>query len=115
MDIAKNIVNNVHVRLALENATTGVREGKSLASELSRSGIFPSLLSHMIAVGERSGRMEPMLLKAGKSYEQDVQASLAGLTSLIEPIMIITLGGIVFAIVIAVLMPMVDLINVVQK
>jgi len=56
-----------------------------------------------------------MLLKAGKSYEQDVQASLAGLTSLIEPIMIITLGGIVFAIVIAVLMPMVDLINVVQK
>ena len=115
MDIAKNIVNNVHVRSALENASVGVREGKSLAGELSRSGIFPSLLSHMIAVGERSGRMEPMLLKAGKSYESDVQASLAGLTSLIEPIMIITLGGIVFSIVIAVLMPMVDLINVVQK
>jgi general secretion pathway protein F len=115
MDIAKNIVNNFHVRAALENAIVGVREGKSLAGELSRSGIFPSLLSHMVAVGERSGRMEPMLLKAGKSYEQDVQASLAGLTSLIEPIMIITLGGIVFSIVIAVLMPMVDLINVVQK
>ena len=115
MDIAKNIVNNVHVRSALESASAGVREGKSLAGELSRSGIFPSLLSHMIAVGERSGRLEPMLLKAGKSYEGDVQASLAGLTSLIEPIMIITLGGIVFSIVIAVLMPMVDLINVVQK
>ena len=115
MDIAKNIVANVHVRAALETAAVGVREGKSLAGELSRSGVFPSLLSHMIAVGERSGRLEPMLLKAGKSYESDVQASLAGLTSLIEPVMIIVLGGIVFSIVIAILMPMVDLINVVQK
>lgn len=115
MDIAKNIINNVHIKAAIDNASIGVREGKSLANELGRSGLFPSLLSHMIAVGERSGKMEPMLLKAGKSYENDVQASLAGLTTLIEPIMIITLGGIVFSIVIAVLMPMVDLINVVQK
>ena len=115
MDIAKNIVNNIHVKNALEEASIGVREGKSLAAELGRSGIFPSMLGHMVAVGERSGRLEPMLLKAGKAYESDVQASLAGLTSLIEPIMIITLGGIVFSIVIAVLMPMVDLINVVQK
>jgi general secretion pathway protein F len=115
MDIAKNIVNNIHVKNALEEAAIGVREGKSLAAELGRSGIFPSMLGHMVAVGERSGRLEPMLLKAGKAYESDVQASLAGLTSLIEPIMIITLGGIVFSIVIAVLMPMVDLINVVQK
>jgi general secretion pathway protein F len=115
MEIARNIVNNIHVKNAIEDASAGVREGKSLASELGKSGIFPSLLSHMIAVGERSGRLEPMLLKAGKAYESDVQASLSGLTSLIEPVMIITLGGIVFSIVIAVLMPMVDLINVVQK
>ena len=115
MDIAKNVVGNVHVSLALENAGIGVREGKSLAGELSKSGLFPSLLSHMIAVGERSGRLEPMLLKAGKSYENEVNATLSGLTSLIEPIMIIVLGGIVFSIVIAVLMPMVDLIDVVQK
>lgn len=115
MDIAKNIVGNVHVTAALENAIVGVREGKSLAGELSRTGVFPSLLSHMVAVGERSGRLEPMLLKAGKAYENEVNATLSGLTSLIEPLMIIVLGGIVFSIVISVLMPMVDLIDVVQK
>ncbi len=115
IDIAKNVVGNVHVTAALDTAALGVREGKSLAGELSRSGIFPSLLSHMVAVGERSGRLEPMLLKAGKAYEQEVNATLSGLTSLIEPVMIIVLGGVVFSIVISVLMPMVDLINVVQQ
>lgn len=115
MDIAKNIVSNIFVTEAIEEASVGVREGKSLANELSKSGIFPSLLSHMVAVGERSGRLEPMLLKAGKAYENEVNASLSGLTSLIEPIMIIVLGGVVFSIVIAVLMPMLDLIDVVQK
>lgn len=115
LDIAKNIVNNVLVSEAISQASDGVREGKSLATELSKSGIFPSLLSHMIAVGERSGRLEPMLLKAGKAYENEVNTSLSGLTSLIEPLMIIILGMIVFAIVIALLMPMLDLIDVVQK
>ena len=115
MDIAKNIIGNVHVSRALDTAIVGVREGKSLAGELSRSGVFPSMLSHMVAVGERSGRLEPMLLKAGKAYESEVNASLSGLTSLIEPVMIIVLGGIVFSIVISILMPMVDLIDVVQQ
>lgn len=114
MDIAKNIVANVHISRAIETAIAGVREGKSLAGELSRSGYFPSMLSHMVAVGERSGRLEPMLLKAGKAYENEVNSSLSGLTSLIEPLMIIVLGGIVFAIVISVLLPMINLISVVQ-
>lgn len=115
MDIAKNIVGNVHLQDAIETAAVGVREGRSLAGELNRSGYFPNLLSHMVAVGERSGRLEPMLLKAGKAFENEVNATLSGLTSLIEPVMIIVLGGIVFAIVISILMPMVDLINVVQR
>jgi type IV pilus assembly protein PilC len=68
----------------------------------------------MIAVGEASGKLEAMLTKAGKSYENEVSASLAGLTSLIEPLMMIVLGGIVFSIVISILLPMVDLVNLVQ-
>lgn len=115
LDIVRNIVNNVHVARAIEDARDGVREGRSLAKELSKSGLFPNMLSHMIAVGETSGRLEGMLEKSGKAYENEVNATLSGLTSLIEPLMIIGLGGVVFAIVISILMPMVDLINVIQK
>jgi general secretion pathway protein F len=114
LDIVRNMSSNVHVAKALDEAKDGVREGRSLAKELSKSKIFPNMLCHMIAVGESSGKLEDMLDKAGHSYERDVNAVLSGLTSLIEPIMIIALGGIVFCIVIAILLPMVDLINVVQ-
>ncbi|HMO02609.1 MAG TPA: type II secretion system inner membrane protein GspF [Oligoflexia bacterium] len=115
LDIVKNMVNNVHIVKALEDARDGVREGDSLAKQLSRSGVFPGMLCHMIAVGESSGRLEEMLTKASRAYENEVNATLAGLTSLIEPIMMIVLGGIVFAIVISILMPMVDMINLVQR
>lgn len=115
LEITKNIVANVHMVRALEEARDGVREGRSLARELSRSGLFPTMLSHMIAVGETSGELEGMLDKAGKAYQSDVNATLSGLTSLLEPLMMIVVGGIVLCIVISVLLPMADLITVVQK
>lgn len=115
LEIVKNIVGNVHVSRAIEEARDGVREGRSLAKELSRSGLFPSLLPQMVAVGEKSGKLEGMLNRASKSYENEVNAALAGLTSLIEPLMIIGLGGIVLSIVIAIMLPMLDLINIVQR
>ena len=115
LDIVKNIVGNVHLSNSLVEAAEGVREGRSLAKELARSNMYPHLLCHMIAVGEQSGRLEEMLTQAGRAYENEVNATLSGLTSLIEPIMIIVLGGAVFSIVISILMPMMDLINIVQR
>lgn len=115
LDIARNIVNNVHIQRAIENARDGVREGKSLAKELAKSGQFPTLLSHMIAIGETSGRLEAMLEKAGQAYENEANSALKGLTTLIEPLMIIGVGIIVFCIVISILMPMLDLISVIGK
>jgi general secretion pathway protein F len=114
LDIVKNIVGNVHMRKALEEARDGVREGRSLAKELSKSGYFPNLLSQMVAIGEKSGKMENMLSKAGKSFTSEVNAAIAGLTSLIEPLMMIVLGGLVFSIVISVLMPMTKLMQAVR-
>ena len=114
LDIVKNVVSNVHLARALENARDGVKEGKSLARELSKSGEFPKLLTNMIAVGEQSGKLEHMLNNASGLYEREVNATLSGITSLIEPLMIIFLGGIVLMIVISVLLPMMDLINIVQ-
>ncbi|MBN8550950.1 MAG: type II secretion system inner membrane protein GspF [Deltaproteobacteria bacterium] len=115
IDITKNIVSNVHMVKALEDARDGVREGRSLARELGRSGLFPTMLGHMIAVGEASGELEGMLDKAGRAYESEVNATLSGLTSLLEPLMMIFVGTIVLCIVISVLLPMADLITVVQK
>ncbi|MEZ4754738.1 MAG: type II secretion system inner membrane protein GspF [Bdellovibrionota bacterium] len=113
LDISKNIVGNIHVTAAIDNAKEGVREGRSLARELASSGIFPNMLSHMIAVGEKSGELENMLQKASSAYESDVNSTLSGLTSLLEPLMMIIVGGVVLCIVIAVLLPMADLINVI--
>jgi general secretion pathway protein F len=115
LEIVRNIVSNVHLARAIENARIGVQEGQPLAKELSKSKEFPPLVNHMVAAGETSGRLETMLVKAGKSYENEVNALLAGLTSLIEPIMMIVLGMIVISIVISILLPMVDLINVIKR
>ncbi len=114
MEIVRNIVGNVHIVKAIETAHEGVREGRSLAKELGRTGYFPSLLIQMISVGETSGKLEAMLAKAGRAYENEVNATLDGLTRLIEPLMMMGVGGIVFSIVIAMLLPMSDLVSKLQ-
>lgn len=114
LEIVKNIVNNCLVSEALAEAKEGVREGRSLANELKKSGHFPILLCQMVAVGEKSGHLEDMLTRAGKSYENEVNATLSGLTSLLTPVMTIFLGLIVLFIVVAALMPMMDMIELVQ-
>lgn len=115
LDITKNITVNIHMVRALDDARTGVQEGRSLARELTKSGVFPVMLSHMIAIGEKSGELEGMLDKAGRAYENEVNATLGRLTSLLEPLMMIFVGGIVLVIVISVLLPMADLITLIQK
>lgn len=115
ISIAKNIISNGHVVLALESAQEGVREGRSLAKELSRSGIFPPLVFHMVAIGEKSGELEQMLQRAGKAYETEVNNTLSSLTRLIEPLMMIGVGSVVLFIVVSILMPMADLIDIVAK
>lgn len=114
LEIVKNIVGNVHMRKALEEARDGVREGRNLSKELSKSGYFPNLLSQMVAIGEKSGKLEVMLAKAGKNFSGDADAALAGLTSLIEPLMMVVLGGVVFGIVMSILLPMTEMMNAVR-
>jgi type II secretory pathway component PulF len=69
------------------------------------------MLCHMIAVGEKSGELETMLSKAAQSYENEVNATLSGITSIIEPIMMVIVGSIVLVIVLSVLLPMADMIG----
>ena len=105
LDIVKNIVDNRVLYEATEAARDAIREGQSIAPPLKKSGIFPPLMIHMIAVGERSGQLEEMLFKTAETYEGEVDTTIATLTSLLEPLMILFMGGLVLFIVLSILLP----------
>ena len=109
LSIARNIVNNVILEEAIDKAIDRIREGASLSSELKSSGLFPPLLTHMVAIGEKTGALDEMLLRAAKSYESEVDAFVNGLTSILEPLLIIFLAGIVAVIIAAVMLPMLEM------
>ncbi len=109
MDIVKNVVGNVRLSEVIEQARDAIREGESIAAPLKRSGEFPPLVYHMVAVGERSGALEEMLANVASAYEDQVETTVTALTSLLEPIMIVAMGGVVAFIVFSVLMPILQL------
>lgn len=114
LTIAKNILGNSVLEEVVESAREGVREGASLAGELGRSNMFPRILIHMVAIGERTGELEQMLHRAADSFDSEVEATLAGLTSILEPILIIFLAGIVGAILAAVMLPMLEMTSLIR-
>jgi general secretion pathway protein F len=114
LGIVTHLINNTLLRRALEEARTSVQEGESLAAPLKRSGLFPPLLIQMIAVGERSGELEGLLTRAAEAYDEEVAASLSRLTSLLEPLTILVMGGVVLFIVLAILLPIFELNQLVR-
>jgi general secretion pathway protein F len=109
LTIVKNLIPNVHMKDAVEKARQSVSEGASLAQPLMQSGYFPALVTHMIKLGERSGELEPMLKIISENYEDQVQSKISGLTSILEPIMMICLGVAIGFIVFAVVIPMMNM------
>jgi general secretion pathway protein F len=109
MDIVKNVVGNVRLAEVVEQARDAIREGESIAAPLKRSGEFPPLVHHMVAVGERSGALEEMLANVADAYEAQVDTTVTALTSLLEPLMIVVMGGVVGFIVMSVLMPILQI------
>lgn len=107
--LASDTSGNTALGAAVEEARAGVREGGSLGELLRASGLFPPLLIRMIAVGERSGELEPMLIRVADAYEQEVDSALSTLTSVLEPAMIVIMGGLVLFIVLAVLLPIFEI------
>jgi len=109
MDIVKNVVGNVRLAEVIDQARDAIREGESIAAPLKRSGEFPPLVHHMVAIGERSGALEEMLANVASAYEDQVDTTISALTSLLEPIMIVAMGGVVAFIVFSVLMPILQI------
>jgi general secretion pathway protein F len=109
MRIVRELMDNVVLKEAVETAEEAVREGQPMNKPLKESGHFPPMVTHMIAVGERTGDLGPMLQRISDTYEGQVSRRVETLTSLLEPLMILTMGGIVFVIALAVLMPMLQM------
>ena len=109
MKIAGAVVSNTWLRAEVEAATVRVSEGSSLQAALQASGYFPPMMLYMIASGESSGELDGMLARVARYLQQDVEALLATLLSLIGPLMLVIMGGAVFTIVMAILLPIINL------
>ncbi|HEY4179794.1 MAG TPA: type II secretion system inner membrane protein GspF [Kofleriaceae bacterium] len=109
LDTAKQILGNVILQGAIEDAKKAVTEGESLAVTLRKSGQFPPTMIHMVSVGERAGQLEQMLERIAMTYENEVDQKLTRFTGLLEPLMLVLMGGAVAFIVFSILQPIMDL------
>lgn len=115
MEIVRNVLDNAKLEKVIETAAGSIREGESIAGPLKRSGDFPPIVTHMIAVGERSGQLEQMLENVSRAYDTQVETRVQALTSLLEPIMIVVMGGGVGFIAFAILMPLIQMNEFMQQ
>jgi len=104
MDIVKAVMTNSVLADVVEKARDAIREGESIATPLKRSGEFPPLVYHMVAIGEKSGQLEEMLLSVADSYENQVNVRVGALTSLLEPVLIVVMGGVIAFVAFSILM-----------
>jgi len=114
MDIVGKASGNVVVEKAIHDTADRVREGRTMSEPLMATGVFPPMVVQMIGVGEQTGALDNMLNKIADFYEEEVDVAVAALTSLLEPIMMVFIGGIVGVILIAMYMPIFEIAGKVQ-
>lgn len=114
LEIARAVLTNTVLGTAIDDAKELIREGSSIATPLRESGYFPPLVSHMIAIGERSGQLEDMLVRVAEAYDNEVQTSVEGLTSLVEPLIIVIMALVVFGIMLSILLPIFEINSLVR-
>ena len=114
LDITKNVLGNKVLEETIETACVAVKEGAPLAVPLKQSEQFPTMVVHMISIGERSGALEEMLEVVAENYENQVESQVSRLTTLLEPIMILGMGVVIVIILFAVLLPILQMNDFVQ-
>jgi type IV pilus assembly protein PilC len=111
LEITGRTGGNVAIEEAMDGVTASVKRGGTIAAPLAQAPIFPSMVTHMVGVGEETGALDSMLDRIAEFYEEQVEASVKALTSILEPIMIIVIGGIVGFIVISMYLPLFEVYN----
>jgi type IV pilus assembly protein PilC len=111
LDITGRTGGNVAIEEAMDGVIASVKRGGTIAAPLAQAPIFPTMVTHMVGVGEETGALDAMLDKIAEFYEDQVEASVKALTSILEPVMIIVIGGIVGFIVISMYLPLFTVYN----
>ena len=111
LSITREAIGNDVLAKAIDEVHSSIREGESIARPLSQSGVFDDMIVNMIDIGEETGELDKMLMKIADNYDEDVDVAVESLTSIIEPILIVGMGGAVGFIVIALFLPLIQLIN----
>jgi len=114
MNVVSKSAGNVVVSDAIDLTSDKIREGRTMAEPLMETGVFPSMVVQMIGVGEQTGALDSMLNKIADFYEEEVDVAVAALTSMLEPIMLVVMGGIVGFILISMYMPIFEIAGQVQ-
>jgi general secretion pathway protein F len=109
LEASRNLLTLLPLREALADTHDKVREGASLARSLGASKRFPPVLTHLIGSGEASGTLPTMLEKVAEQQQREVERKLATLTTLMEPLLILVMGGVVLLIVLAIMLPIIDM------
>jgi len=115
LDIVAKTSGNKVIEEAIKNCRSSVREGEQISKPLANSGVFPPMVCRMISIGEQTGQLEKMLSKIADFYDEQVDTAVAGLTSLIEPLVIAFLGIIIGGIVVALFLPIFKITELVAK
>ena len=111
INITRDITSNYYYANALSKIHDKVRDGESLSAPMERENVFPNMVTSMVDVGEETGELDKMLNRIADNYDEDVDNAVAGITSIIEPIMIVFLALAVGFIVIALFLPIVEIIK----
>ena len=114
LQVSSNAIGNLVVSSAVLGAKTKIKEGQSISGPLAASGVFPPMVTQMIMVGEESGELEEMLINVAKFYDEEVDRTVEKLTAIIEPIMMLVVGLIVGVMVIAMYLPIFNMVNLIQ-
>jgi general secretion pathway protein F len=109
MRISGQVLTNIPMREAVDEASRRVREGSGIHSALESCGYFPPMMVNLIASGEASGNLEDMLDRAASAQEREVETLITAAMGLFEPLLIVLMGGVVLFIVIAILLPIFDM------
>ena len=111
LDVVKDTSGNAYVAKSVEAVCDEVRQGGTISKPMSKNKIFPPMVTQMVAVGEETGRLDDMLAKVADFYDMEVENQVEQVTSLLEPIMVVGIGGIVGSVVVGMYLPIFTVIN----
>ena len=109
LSISEQVVTNLPMRDAIHDASRRVREGEPISRSLAQSKLFPPITLHLLASGESSGKLDEMLDRAAQNQEREVETTIAAVLGVFEPLLILSMGGFVLMIVLAILLPIFNL------